>query len=228
MKEPSDEFMDAVRSGSSIRRVCSLCGRTCFEDDPTAGDWEKDELEELRENAEKYPDKYVALPRVETGVIDGKDVVVNCPCNNLRKYEDWIWAHRHIIARYIAKIAQHKAEEAYSDEAEAEALHEGVTSFERKLKFVKCSKCHGYFPDELLTAKQGELYCEKCIEDDKERCIQCQRLFDKEEIVDEMCEKCRDAALKEEEDAYKAIAVPITKPIVNTPSTTWEPNDLPF
>ena len=107
---------------------------------------------------------YIAMDRVETGSIDGKEFIVNCPCNGLRPYEDGIWKHRHIIAKYVAARTKKIAEEAYSDEAEAEALQEGIESDERHLKFVKCSDCGGYFPDELLKAYQGELYCERCVE----------------------------------------------------------------
>jgi len=34
-------------------------------------------------------------------VIDGKQAVYGCSCNEARKYEDFIWNHRHIIADYL-------------------------------------------------------------------------------------------------------------------------------
>ena len=123
---PSDEFMDAVREGGGIRRQCEACGRECFEDDEGAGSWEEGELENLRKKAEKNPDQYVAMARVESGTMNGKEVVVNCPCNFLKKYEDFIWAHRHVIAKYIAVRAKQRAEKAYHDEAEAEFLEENA------------------------------------------------------------------------------------------------------
>ena len=58
---PSEDFITAVTGGGSIVTDCDLCGRTCFEDSEYAGDWEEGELERLRENADKQPDKYVAL-----------------------------------------------------------------------------------------------------------------------------------------------------------------------
>lgn len=129
---PSDEFMDAVRYGSGIVRECEACGRICFEDDESAGSWEEGELERLRENAVKDPDKYLAMDRVESGRMNGKEVVVNCPCNFLKKYEDFIWAYRHVIAKYIAVRAKQQAEEAYHDEAEAEFLEENVEQISKR------------------------------------------------------------------------------------------------
>jgi hypothetical protein len=118
--------MDSVRTGSGLVRDCEACGRTCFDDDEYAGDWEKNELETLRDNALKEPDRYIAMCRVESGCLGGKEVVVNCPCNYLKKYEDFIWSHRRIIARYVAKRAKDRAEVAFEDEAQAEFLQENV------------------------------------------------------------------------------------------------------
>jgi hypothetical protein len=132
----SDDFMDAVRRGGGIVRECEACGRTCFEDDEHAGDWENGELERLRDNALKEPDRYVAMSRVESGYLGGKEVVVNCPCNFLKKYEDFIWGHRHIIATYIAKRAKEKAEAALEDEAQAEFLQENVSLVDKEVSRV--------------------------------------------------------------------------------------------
>lgn len=128
---PSDDFMDAVRDGGGIRRTCEACGRECFEDDESAGDWETGELEGLRKRAEERPNECVAMDRVEAGSIGGKDIVVNCPCNFLRKYEDFIWSHRHIAAKYIAKRAKQRAEAACEDEAEAEFMAENVEQMDK-------------------------------------------------------------------------------------------------
>lgn len=125
-KPPSDDFMDAVRSGGSIVTDCEACGRVFFEDDESAGDWEDGELEKLRQNAKTNPDKYFAMDRVETADIDGKHIVVNCPCNYLTRLEQWIWSHRRIIATYISKRAQAAAERALEDEAESHFLEENV------------------------------------------------------------------------------------------------------
>jgi len=158
---PSDDFMDAVTSGGSIVADCELCGRTVFEDDERAGDWELGELERLRENADKEPDKYVGFTdrSVGTGHIDGKQVVTNCLCNGLRRFENFIWSHRHIIADYVAKRARRIAESACHDEGQAEFLKENVAREDMDVEFAKCQDCGGYFDKDALDER---LYCPRC------------------------------------------------------------------
>jgi hypothetical protein len=87
----------------------------------------------LREKAKENPNQYVAMNRPEIGRMGGKDIVVNCPCNYLKKYEDFIWGHRGVIARYISKRAKQQAEAAYEDEAQAEFLKENVERMDDKI-----------------------------------------------------------------------------------------------
>ena len=203
--QPSQEFKNAVRTGSSIRAICGLCHRTYFQDDPTE-DWEPGELQSLRESARTDPNNYIAVTEsVHVGDIEGKEVVINCVCGGLGKYEDWIWKHRHLIAEYVAAIAKKKAEAAYSDEVQAEALQEGVKEAEKNLKFVKCDECSGYFPDDLLTAKEGRLLCEKCLKK-LTLCEACNQYFDNDTLNNGLCENCRDIAKREIEEENRRIA----------------------
>jgi hypothetical protein len=162
---PSDEFMGALRHGSSIRATCDLCGRVCFEDDETAGDWNDGELEGLRRLAVAEPEKYVALDRVWTGFICGKEAVVNCPCGKLKPYEDFIWSHRHIIARYISARAKAIAEKAVADEQEAEELQDDVNregnTGEQAQQCDRCGGCGNFF--------------DKADLDDWDQCSDCRR-----------------------------------------------------
>jgi hypothetical protein len=204
MTTVSKEFRDAVRVGSTIRATCGLCGRECFEDSKTAGTWEEGELEELRQKAHDYPDKFIAMEYVETGVIDGKEVVVNCPCNMLHHSEEWIWKHRHIIARYLAAITKKKAEEAYTEEAEAEELETSVALVDKKLTFLKCVGCGGYFPEELLTAQHGKFFCQRCVKVMVE-CTNCHQYIDKDEMEFGLCKSCAEAeeAVRASEQALR-------------------------
>lgn len=196
VKEPSQEFKNAVRTGSSIRAICGLCNRTYFQDDPTE-DWEPGELQSLRESARTNPNNYIAVTEsVHVGDIEGKEVVINCACGGLRKYEDWIWKHRNIIAGYVAAFAKKKAEEAFLDETQAEALQEGIHEADKKLKFLKCEGCGGYFPEEVLEAQQGKLFCKKCVKG-LIQCEKCQQYFDIDTLVYGLCDSCR--GIEEEE-----------------------------
>lgn len=103
MQEPSEMMEDAFRDGvGTSDATCELCGRHVFGGDGTLG-YEDGELESLRKKAEKEPDKYheVSCDGVSLGTIDGKQIVLGCPCNLLRRYEDWIWNHRCKIVKYI-------------------------------------------------------------------------------------------------------------------------------
>lgn len=115
--QPSEAFEEAVSTGGGIVATCEHCKRVHFEDDERAGDFEEGELERLRAEAKADPDKTIANGGVRTGEIDGCTVVIGCPCNALRKYEDWIWNHRRLIATYLPKRA--KDEKAVADLAYA-------------------------------------------------------------------------------------------------------------
>lgn len=111
---PSEEFERAVLTGGSIVRDCDFCGRTHFADSREAGDWNEGELEELRKQSEEKPDKCVAhdYDSIEYGEIAGRIAVLGCPCNSLRRYEDWIWTHRRLIAKYLPTRAEAAKREA--------------------------------------------------------------------------------------------------------------------
>jgi len=157
---PSDIFIETVTDSSGIVATCELCGRTLFEDDERAGDWNDGELERLRQRAKEEPDKVIPMDIVRTGEIGGKHVITNCPCHGLRGYENFIWAHRHIIARYIAKKTEEIARAAYDDEAEAEFLKDNVSRQDADREFKKCQGgCGGYFYTEAM---DDRLFCPRC------------------------------------------------------------------
>lgn len=102
LRSPSEFFERAITDGGSIVMDCGWCGRTHFEDSERAGDWSDGELDRLRENVKEKPDKYVACEySVMGGHVEGKMFVIGCPCNSVRPYENFIWNHRGIIAKYL-------------------------------------------------------------------------------------------------------------------------------
>lgn len=102
--KPSEEFERAITISGGCVVTCEFCQRTYFE--PGGGwDWEKGELESLRANAEKEPDKFIECDySICDGPLDGKTYVVGCKCQAAGVYERWIWSHRHIFERYFAAM----------------------------------------------------------------------------------------------------------------------------
>lgn len=133
MKEtfgPSKLFEDIISDSGSISIICEMCGRTHF---GTASPnlFEEGELEELRKKAKKNPGLYLEDSDndcIGWGIIDGKQVVIGCPCKSLRKYEAFIWTNRHIIMDYLTQRLEEefteKRSEFESAQRSAKALKE--------------------------------------------------------------------------------------------------------
>jgi len=101
---PSHHFRSAVFTGSGLRVTCSICRRCFF---CSWGDYSPGELEELRDLAAREPERYFEVEDfTQCGDVDGKQIPLFCPCNGLRRYEDFIWDHREMIAQYLADRAK--------------------------------------------------------------------------------------------------------------------------
>ena len=111
--KPSQMFVDSLKGGGASSIYCN-CGRMHYapsnlydsddEDDYT--DMLNDALAEQKKNPDgvviNYEDDFVFAKD-----IDGKTFVVDCPCNGLTKYENFIWANRNAIREYLkVRIAQ--------------------------------------------------------------------------------------------------------------------------
>ena len=106
-KKPSEMFIRALEGGGSSSIYCN-CGRTHYapsnlydsDDENDYTDMLNDALAEQKKDPEgvviNYEDDFVYAKE-----IDGKTFVVDCPCNGLRRYEDWIWNNRNSIRDYI-------------------------------------------------------------------------------------------------------------------------------
>jgi hypothetical protein len=107
----SEHFYVALLTGGADIKECGLCGRTHFSS-------------QVRKKAEQYPEKYFEHPNdsVSWGMIDGKLVVLNCPCDKLAKYEEYIWTNRSFIARYLELRGGAEFMLAEPDEAAIAAL----------------------------------------------------------------------------------------------------------
>lgn len=112
---PSDMFVDSLRGGGSHYMVCGCCGRThyCPDSDNfyhNDGDRldEKDAYEfYLKEALAKQaadPDGVVihyGVDCVSAKDLYGISFVLECPCNGLKKYENFIWDNKDSIRRYL-------------------------------------------------------------------------------------------------------------------------------
>lgn len=99
---PSEDFTDAFITGGCAIAEC-YCGITHF-NPSTCADYEEEEFRELLKLAKAEPEKFIESDWESSTIeIDGKYFVADCPCNLLRRYEDWIWMHRHQIIRYLDK-----------------------------------------------------------------------------------------------------------------------------
>jgi hypothetical protein len=112
----SDAFKDAVSSGGSCTVAeCDFCGRVHFTSAEGGGDYGEGELAELQAQAAREPDKYIEeglYNTIATGDMAGHHVVIECPCNGLSRYEDFIWSHRELIMDYLTKRAKEEYDEA--------------------------------------------------------------------------------------------------------------------
>lgn len=158
MKQASEAFANAFVRTSSIVSDC-FCGRTCFENDPSAGDWNEGELERLREMEKKEPDKFIPMDHVGQAEIDGKTFIVGCPCNKLIDYENFIWSHRRQIMEYISAKVKDIVERALEEEGMAEEATADLDQEERAVETVRCPKCLK-FVSQIAMRENG--VCVKC------------------------------------------------------------------
>jgi hypothetical protein len=69
-------------------------------------------LDSALEDQKKDPDGIVIEYEddfIRAHDLDGKTFVEDCPCNGLRKYEDWIWGNREVIREYLRFRAEQEA-----------------------------------------------------------------------------------------------------------------------
>lgn len=121
-KKPSKMFVNSLNSGGGSSSIHCSCGRQHYapsnlydsddEDDYTAM------LNVALEEKKKDPDGIIINYEddfVYAKDIDGKTFVVDCPCNGLRKYEDWMWANREAFRDYLKVRIENEAKWAEAE-----------------------------------------------------------------------------------------------------------------
>lgn len=114
---PSEEFERAFGGSGSCRVKCGFCGREEYNSDG-GWDWDDGELEALRADPNAEDVYYTPT----WGYLVGKQYLHGCPCNEARRYEDFIWSHRHGIIRYLRARTQANLKTAEADAAEVKPL----------------------------------------------------------------------------------------------------------
>ena len=117
--EPSEEFERAFGGSGSLVVDCTFCGRTHFANGASTIGYEEGELEALLEKEKATPDEYTSwdYDMISWGFLAGQQWVHGCPCSALkvRRYENFIWAHRREIAMYLEKRSAAQSAQAKLD-----------------------------------------------------------------------------------------------------------------
>jgi len=165
---PSELFETLLTDTSSIWAECEFCGRTFFEDDPGAGDWEAGELEGLQERAARSPHLVIAMDHVAQGRLNGKTGVFGCPCNWATQYEEFIWGHRRFIMDYISAKVKGIVERALEDEGKAEQASGDVVQVELAEQTVRCPVCLKFVSQLAMPTPDICIHCVRRQEEAKE------------------------------------------------------------
>ena len=119
-KKPSNMFLSVLPGGGSHDAYCN-CGRQHYCPNSSSlydgeeGIDEGDRVQYLAnalEEKEEDPDGVVIhynYDFVSTKDIDNKTFVEECPCNGIRRYEEWMWNNRDIFRDYIVKRVNQEA-----------------------------------------------------------------------------------------------------------------------
>lgn len=107
----SDAFWDAWPAGGHIVIDCG-CGRTHFADTERAGDWERGELEGLREKAKADPEHYIAhgnADSISECQIGGRLYVWECACGYGEHVEAWLRDNRQEVLSFYKRCIDNEA-----------------------------------------------------------------------------------------------------------------------
>ena len=105
--KPSKMFVRSLKGGGSSSIYC-CCGRMHYAPSNLYDSDDEEDYTSMLDDAlaeqSKDPDGIVINYEddfIHCKDIDGKTFVVDCPCNGLRKYEDFIWDNRDAIREYL-------------------------------------------------------------------------------------------------------------------------------
>lgn len=118
---PSDMFIDSIENGGGSHEVnCGFCGRDhyAYDSDYIDEDNQKDRHAFLDEEVKKNPEGVILhydCDYVSYKELNGITFVALCPCNGLRMYENFIWADRNSIRRFLSTKVSHELDLAVQE-----------------------------------------------------------------------------------------------------------------
>jgi hypothetical protein len=107
-RKPSKMFLRSLEGVGSSSIYCN-CGRMHYAPNNLSNSDVDCALAEQKKNPDgiviNIEDDFITCKE-----LDGKTFVEDCPCNGLRKYEDWIWGNRDVIREYYQFRVKQEAE----------------------------------------------------------------------------------------------------------------------
>jgi hypothetical protein len=116
-KKPSELFLNSLTGGGSHYMVCGYCGRSHYcpesdnfyhndndrnDEDDAYAHYLREALAEQKKDPEGVVIHY-DVDFVEAKNLAGMAFVIECPCNGLSKYEDFIWNNKNDIRNYLKR-----------------------------------------------------------------------------------------------------------------------------
>lgn len=114
-RKPSKMFQRCLPGGGSSSIYCN-CGRMHYAPGNLSNSDDENDYQNMLDCAleEQKADPDGIIIEYEDDFIRAHDLgsktfVEDCPCNGLRKYEDWIWGNREVIREYLRFRAEQEA-----------------------------------------------------------------------------------------------------------------------
>lgn len=113
-KPPTDMFQNCITDGGTPVATCGFCGRTHFALD---GYFDEGELEDLLQKQKDEPEWYLSFDcgSIPIGELAGTIALYGCPCNALRRYENFIITERDKIVEYLKRRTEEHRKKNVAD-----------------------------------------------------------------------------------------------------------------
>lgn len=119
------DFASAFVYSSTLCSIACRCGRVHFVTCVGHGDYEDGEVEQLLACSYAYPDSYMEVwehDHVEWAMINGLQVVTDCPCGYAKNIAEWLDNHLDEVAKFAGIRLTRRANNADRDANAARGL----------------------------------------------------------------------------------------------------------
>jgi len=115
-KQPSRMFVDSLHGGGSSQITCQ-CGRRHYAPGNLRNSCEENDYQDMLDDCiiEQSDDPEGVVIEYDSDFIYYKELsgnvfVIDCACNGLRRYEDFLWNNRDVIRKYLKVRIDQEAE----------------------------------------------------------------------------------------------------------------------